>query len=275
MYEGRFINSSDISASRKVAVIGKNIAGELFGNESPVGKRVSLNGIYFTCIGVAGQKGDASIMGRIDDSFILPGSTLRLTFNRGNQVGFFVYTAPKGKKPSDNEPAIRRALSRLHAIHPADNNAIGFMDISEEFEMVDNLFLGLSILAFFVGFGSLMAGIIGVGNIMWIIVRERTHEFGVRRAIGAKPLDITVQVLCESILLTLVAGMAGVCFAAMILGAADAVTASPVLGKAGFEIGFTQAVGILAAFFVLGSAAGTLPAIKAMKIKPIEALREK
>ena len=275
MYEGRFINSSDISASRKVAVIGKNIAGELFGNESPVGKRVSLNGIYFTCIGVAGQKGDASIMGRIDDSFILPGTTLRLTFNRGNQVGFFVYTAPKGKKPSDNEPAIRRALSRLHAIHPADNNAIGFMDISEEFEMVDNLFLGLSILAFFVGFGSLMAGIIGVGNIMWIIVRERTHEFGVRRAIGAKPLDITVQVLCESILLTLVAGMAGVCFAAMILGAADAVTASPVLGKAGFEIGFTQAVGILAAFFVLGSAAGTLPAIKAMKIKPIEALREK
>lgn len=275
MYEGRFINSSDISASRKVAVIGKNIAGELFGNESPVGKRVSLNGIYFTCIGVAGQKGDASIMGRIDDSFILPGSTLRLTFNRGNQVGFFVYTAPKGKKPSDNEPAIRRALSRLHAIHPADNNAIGFMDISEEFEMVDNLFLGLSILAFFVGFGSLMAGIIGVGNIMWIIVRERTHEFGVRRAIGAKPLDITIQVLCESILLTLVAGMAGVCFAAMILGAADVVTASPVLGKAGFEIGFTQAVGILAAFFVLGSAAGTLPAIKAMKIKPIEALREK
>lgn len=275
MYEGRFINSSDISASRKVAVIGKNVAGELFGNESPVGKRVSLNGIYFTCVGVAGQKGDASIMGRIDDSFILPGSTLRLTFNRGNQVGFFLYTAPKGKKPSDNEPAIRRALSRLHAIHPADNNAMGFMDISEEFEMVDNLFLGLSILAFFVGFGSLMAGIIGVGNIMWIIVRERTHEFGVRRAIGAKPLDITVQVLCESILLTLVAGMAGVCFAAMILGAADAVTASPVLGKAGFEIGFTQAVGILAAFFVLGSAAGTLPAIKAMKIKPIEALREK
>ena len=143
------------------------------------------------------------------------------------------------------------------------------------FDMVNKLFMGISLVALFIGGSSLMAGVIGVGNIMWIIVRERTHEFGVRRAIGAKPLDITVQVLCESILLTLVAGMAGVCFAAMILGAADAVTASPVLGKAGFEIGFTQAVGILAAFFVLGSAAGTLPAIKAMKIKPIEALREK
>ncbi len=275
IYDGRFINSSDISASRKVAVIGKNVAAELFGNESPIGKRVGLNGIYFTCIGVAGQKGDASIMGRIDDSIILPGTTLRMTFNRGNQVGFFVYTAPRGKKPSDNEPAIRRALSRLHSIHPDDKNAMGFMDISEQFEMIDNMFLGLSILAFFVGFGSLMAGIIGVGNIMWIVVRERTHEFGVRRAIGAKPLDITVQVLCESVLLTLVAGTAGVCFAAMILGVADMFTASPLLGKAGFELGFSNAIAILATFFVLGSAAGTLPAIKAMKIKPIEALREK
>lgn len=152
---------------------------------------------------------------------------------------------------------------------------MGFMDISEQFEMIDNMFLGLSILAFFVGFGSLMAGIIGVGNIMWIVVRERTHEFGVRRAIGAKPLDITVQVLCESVLLTLVAGTAGVCFAAMILGVADMFTASPLLGKAGFELGFSNAIAILATFFVLGSAAGTLPAIKAMKIKPIEALREK
>ena len=106
-------------------------------------------------------------------------------------------------------------------------------------------------------------------------MKERTHEFGVRRAIGAKPLDITAQVLSESVLLTLVAGMAGVCFAVIILGIADHATADPVLGKAGFEISFGAAVGIVATFFVLGSAAGTLPAIKAMRIKPIEALRDK
>lgn len=275
IYEGRFINASDISSTRKVLAIGKNVAYDLFGNESPVGKRISLNGIYFTCVGVVGQKGKASIAGRIDDSLILPGSTLRSTFNRGNNVGFFVYTAPRGHKPSENEETIRRVISRLHAIHPSDRSAVEFMDISETFEMVDNIFFGISLLAFFVGLGSLMAGIIGVGNIMWIIVRERTHEFGVRRAIGAKPLDITVQVLCESVLLTLVAGTAGVCFAALVLGIVDFATADELLGKAGFEIPFADAVGIIIAFFVLGSAAGTLPAVKAMRIKPIEALKEK
>ena len=275
VYEGRFINPSDVSQKRKVAVIGRNVATTLFENESPIGKQVNLSGVYFTIIGIAGQLSDASIGGRIDDNFILPSSTHRQAFNRGNKVGYMVYTAPTGSKPSDNEAAIRRVLSRRHAIHPDDENAIGFMDISEMFEMVNNIFLGISLLAFFVGAGSLIAGIIGVGNIMWIIVKERTHEFGVRRAIGAKPLDITFQVLSESIILTLIAGTAGVCFAAIILGVADKVTADPVLGMAGFEISFKTAIGIILTFFILGSAAGTLPAIKAMKIKPIEALRDK
>jgi len=273
--EGRFINPSDVLQTRKVTVIGRNVARTLFGDDSPVGKQVSLNGIYFTVIGVAGQLSYASIGGRIDDNFILPASTHRQTFNRGNKVGFLVYTAPAGMKPSDNEAAIRRVISRRHAIHPDDENAIGFMDLSEMFEMVNNIFMGVSILAFFVGAGSLIAGVVGVGNIMWIIVKERTHEFGVRRAIGAKPLDITFQVLSESIILTLVAGTAGVCFATAVLGVADFATASEELGKAGFEISFGLAIGIIITFFILGSAAGTLPAIKAMRIKPIEALRDK
>lgn len=275
IYSGRFINKSDIDRSRKVVVIGKNIANKLFGNEDAIGKRVSLNGIYFTCIGTAGQKGEASIMGRVDDSFILPSTTLRTTFNRGNNIDFMIFTAPQGHKPSDNNEAIRRVLSRRHSIHPSDDRAVGFMDISEMFDMVNTLFSGLSLLALFVGAGSLMAGVIGVGNIMWIIVKERTHEFGVRRAIGAKPADITAQVLSESIILTLIAGTGGVCFASIVLGIADHLTADPLAGKAGFEIGFAMAVGVVAVFFVLGSAAGTLPAIKAMKIKPIEALRDK
>jgi len=275
MYEGRFINDSDVAGSRKVMVIGRNRAADLFGQDSPIGKFVSLNGIYFRVIGVAGQKSNASIGGRIDDSFILPSSTMRRAFNTGNTIGFFMYTAPAGYTPSDNEPAIRRVLSANHAIHPDDERAVSFMDISENFRVVDNLFLGITILAFFVGLGSLMAGVIGVGNIMWIIVKERTHEFGIRRAIGAKPADITVQVLSESILLTLVTGTAGVCFAALVLGIADTLTISPTLGKAGFELHFVTAIGIVATFFVLGSAAGTLPAVKAMKIKPIEAIRDK
>ncbi len=110
---------------------------------------------------------------------------------------------------------------------------------------------------------------------MWIVVKERTQEFGIRRAIGAKPLDITVQVLSESILLTLVAGTAGVCFAAIVLGIADKVTYDPLMGNAGFELPFATATGIVLLFFVLGSAAGTLPAVRAMRIRPIEAIRDK
>lgn len=275
VYEGRFINESDLRSGAKVAVIGRNMATELFGSESPIGKAVNLGNVYFTIVGVAGQRGEATIMGRVDDSCILPASTMRRTFNRGNTVDAFMYTSAPNHKPSDNERSIRRTLALAHSIHPDDERAMYFMDVSEMFDMVNGLFLGISLLALFVGAGSLMAGVIGVGNIMWIIVKERTHEFGVRRAIGAKPADITVQVLSESVLLTLVAGIAGVCFASLVLGVADKATYNPLNGYAGFQISFSTAMTIVAAFFVLGSAAGTLPAVKAMRIKPIEALREK
>lgn len=275
IYEGRFINDTDVRSSAKVTVIGKNLSNELFGGESPIGRYVSLNGIYFKVVGVAGQKGEASIMSRVDDSFVLPSATMRVAFNRGTMVEGLIYTAPDGHKPSDNEKAIRRIISATHYIHPDDERAVNFMDVSEMFEMIDTMFLGLSILALFIGASSLMAGVIGVGNIMWIIVKERTHEFGIRRAIGAKPADITVQVLSESVLLTIVAGIAGVCFASLVLGLVDKGTMSPTLGAAGFQLPFSTAATIVAVFFVLGSLAGTLPAVKAMRIRPIEAIRDK
>ena len=273
--DGRFINNSDVSLERKVAVLGKNVATSLFGNDSPVGKYVSLDGLYFLVVGVASQLSDASIGLRIDDGVILPSSTMRRACNWGNSVGVFIYTAPQGHSPAENESVIRRILSAAHSISPDDKQAIDFVDISEMFEMIDNLFLGISLLAIFVGFGSLLAGVIGVGNIMWIVVKERTQEFGIRRAIGAKPFDITVQVLSESIMLTLVAGTLGVCFGALVLGIADKLTYDPILGHAGFELTFRSAITIVALFFVLGSLAGTIPAIRAMKIKPIEALNDK
>lgn len=275
IYSGRFINESDMHHSAKIVLIGKNVANELFGADDPVGKRITLSGISFTVAGVIGQTSDASVMGRLDDNFVTPSVTLRRAFNLGTDVGAVIFTSKPGHKPSDNLKYIRRAISVQHPVHPDDERAVELMDLSDMFEMIDNLFLGISLLALFVGIGSLMAGVIGVGNIMWIIVKERTHEFGVRRAIGAKPLDITVQVLSESVLLTLVAGTAGVCFAAIVLGVVDNVTFNPMMGYAGFQLPFVSAVIIVAAFFVLGSAAGTLPAVKAMRIKPIEALRDK
>lgn len=273
LFGGRYINSSDVAGSRKVAILGKNVANELFPHSDPIGRGVNLNGIHFTVVGVAGQLSEASIGGRVDESVLIPGSTARRAFNQGTTVHFISYTSKPGYKPSESEPAIRRVLSTRHTIHPDDDSAFWFNDISEMFDMINNLFLGITILAIFVGLASLLAGVIGVGNIMWIVVKERTHEFGVRRAIGARPADITIQVLSESILLTVVAGTAGVCFAAAVLGVADNMTAVPMLPPAGFQISFGRAVGILFTFIVLGSLAGTLPAIKALKIKPIEALR--
>lgn len=275
MYSGRFINEADMHQSAKIVLVGKNIANEFFGAEDPVGKRITLSGISFTVAGVIGQTSEASVMGRLDDSFVTPSVTLRRAFNQGTNVGAVIFTSKHGHKPSDNLKYIRRAIGVQHPVHPDDERAVNLMDLSDMFEMIDNLFLGISLLALFVGVGSLMAGVIGVGNIMWIIVKERTHEFGVRRAIGARPLDITVQVLSESVLLTLVAGTAGVCFAAAVLGIVDQLTFDPMMGYAGFQLPFTSALIIVGAFFILGSAAGTLPAVKAMRIKPIEALRDK
>lgn len=273
--EGRFINDSDVAQERKVAVLGKDVASSLFGNSPAVGNYISINGVYYLVVGVAMAQSDVSIGGKLDELAVIPSSTMRRTYNQGDYVGFLVFTAPAGAKPSDNKAAITRVLSSAHSISPDDKAAIEFMDASEMFDMVDALFLGIRLLALFVGFGSLMAGVIGVGNIMWIVVKERTREFGIRRAIGATPLDITVQVLSESILLTLIAGTLGVCFAALVLGIMDKATADPLLGSAGFEISFRSALAIVAAFFLLGTAAGTLPAVKAMKIKPIEAINDK
>lgn len=193
----------------------------------------------------------------------------------GTDVGGLVFTAVPGHTPTEAKAWLWRAITSNHPIDPTDENAIWFMDISEMFAMVDNLFLGISLLALFVGAGTLMAGVIGVGNIMWIIVKERTQEIGIRRAIGAKPSDIIAQILTESMVLTTVAGIAGVCFATIVLAVADKLTFDPVLGSAHFELHFSHAVTIVLTFLLLGSLAGMVPAGKAMRIKPIEALNDK
>lgn len=275
LISGRLINSSDVSKGEKICLIGSNRAADLFGADDPLGQFININNVFYRVVGVVRQVGDANIMSRADDTFYIPATTFRQIYNTGERVFGIIFTTLPHLRPSQVKKDALRILFSRHYINPADTQAVNLMDISEMFDMISKVFLGIQLLALFVGFGTLMAGVIGVGNIMWIIVRERTHEFGIRRSIGAKPSDITAQVLSEAIVLTLVAGTAGVCFASIILGIADHVTADPVTGMAGFELPFGWAVGIVVVFFILGSAAGTLPAIKAMRIKPIEAMNEK
>lgn len=273
--EGRVLNHSDVVHMRKAAVVGKNVSDELFGSESPVGKYIEINKMYFLVVGVVSQTSEASLGGKLDNSVLIPNDIMRQAYHLGNEVGAFVYTAKPGHSPKDIEPTVRKIAYMNHPIDPTDEGALHFMDFSEVFSMVDNLFLGISLLAIFVGVGTLLAGIIGIGNIMWIIVKERTQEIGIRRAIGAKPRDIILQILSESMVLTAIAGVAGICFAAGVLELADNMTYDPSVGSAHFQLTFCAAIGIMAVFLILGTAAGIIPAVKAMRIKPIEALNDR
>ncbi len=275
IYSGRFINKADVSLERKVAVVGQKIINELYpGDPFPLGKDILVNGISYSIIGVAGQTTEINMGSRIDESVMLPSSTYRRAFHRGNTVDVIMLVAKDGVKISDLEPQIKRLLFVRHSIAPNDISACDIFDVSERFEMVDNLFMGVSLLAFFIGFSTLLAGVIGIGNIMWVIVKERTQEIGIRRAIGARPSDIIIQILSEGIMLTAVAGTAGICFATAVLGITQYLTTNEI-STPRFQMQPEQAMIIMGTFIILGTLAGLIPATKAMKIKPVEALNDK
>lgn len=272
---GRMINARDVGTTAKVAVLGKDLAANIFGNTDPIGEMVNVHGIFVRVIGIVGARGEASIGGDLNNAIVMPKTTMRNAYRSGIDIDFIALVPKPGYRVNDLAPRLRRAVRANHVLHPEDDAAIEVMDLSEMFEMVDKLFLGLNILALVVGAGSLLAGIIGVGNIMWIIVKERTKEIGIRRAIGATPGDIIAQVLCESMFLTAVAGTAGITFASLVLFVVDKATDNPILGPAGFTPSISQGVIILVTFLILGTAAGILPALRAMRIKPVQALNDK
>lgn len=274
IYEGRFINEADVALQRKVCVVGRQLAGELFGQESPVGRDIHVNGIGYKVVGVAGDRSEnINLNGRTDECISIPLPVFMQVYNCGEKVrGCALILADNDVKLSSIKPYIERILRRNHNIHPDDVKAIGSQDVSELFEMVGSLFSGIDFLALFIGVSTLIAGIIGIGNIMWVIVKERTQEIGIRRAIGAKPRDITMQILAEGCALTFIAGSMGICFAVLVLHVVDVgVDASRPL----FQLPFAHALAIMSAFCLLGTAAGIIPALKAMRIKPIEAINDK
>ena len=275
IYSGRFINENDMSRKRKAAVVGRKVANELYpGNPSPIGEKIKINGIVYTIVGIAGQNSEISLGGRIDESVLLPGPVFRQAFKRNDNVDVIMFVGKNGVKISELKDRLRHVVYQRHNIASDDENAMNIFDVSEMFDMVNNLFLGLSLLALFIGSSTLMAGIIGIGNIMWVIVKERTQEIGIRRAIGAKPRDIIMQILSEGMMLTSAAGSAGICFAAVVLGIAQAITSNDISSPR-FQMNPEHALMIMTTFIVLGTAAGMIPSIKAMKIKPVEALNDK
>lgn len=164
-------------------------------------------------------------------------------------------------------------MKQAHLIHPDDQQALIILNAEVMFSMMDNLFSGIRILSWIVGLGTLLAGAIGVSNIMMVTVKERTTEIGIRRAIGARPSDILHQILSESMVLTSLAGMSGISFAVFLLNIVESAASTPS-APVHFQIGFWEAVGACILLMILGLLAGLAPAYRAMAIKPIEAIRD-
>jgi putative ABC transport system permease protein len=273
--KGRFINDIDILEARKVCVIGRRVYEELFRKgEDPLGRYIRVDGVYYRVIGVNVSEGNIQINGEASESIVIPYTTMQQTYNLGRYIDLICITAKPGVKIADLQSEIESVVKRIHMIAPDDKQAVPFLNTEAMFSMVDNLLVGINLLVIIVGIGTLLAGAIGVSNIMMVTVKERTTEIGIRRAIGAHPRDILQQVLAESMTLTTVAGLAGVSFAVLILQAVEIVVNSSATNPIIFQISFWTAIGATFLLLSLGMLSGLAPAFRAMAIKPIEAIRD-
>ncbi len=276
MRAGRFVNDADIAGRRKVAVIGEEVAKQLFEGEPAIGGALEVNGIHFEVVGVfgskaSGQQGDQQVR-----QVILPFTTFQQAFHFGDRVSWFAMTAKRGTNGADLEKRARKLLAERHRIHPEDEMAIGGWNAAERFAKTEKLFSAVGIILGVAGLFSLLAGAIGVSNIMLITVRERTKEIGVRKALGASPSSVVTMVVAESVFLTMVAGyiglVAGVAMVELGAWAVEKAGDKIPIGAPFVSVEFAGAATII--LIVVGAFAGLIPALRAAAIQPIEALRD-
>ena len=231
-------------------------------------------------IGVTDQKASkVNIGGRASETVFLPFNTMQQTLNQGDIIHFLCVLASPGVKMNDLVEEIKTVIKQQNEISPTDPQAIGVVNVAEQFETFQNLFIGIDILIWIVGIGTLLAGVIGVSNIMMVTVKERTREIGVRRALGAKPWNIISQVMSESLLITAMAGLIGLSCGVFILDFLDRILIaqnptgedSPLVNP-GVSIQVAVAATVILLF--CGLLAGLIPAWRAMQIKAIDAIRE-
>ena len=271
---GRFINQSDIDQSRKVCVIGERTQKELFEEEEePVGKFIRIDDIYFQVIGVhkfvpgGGFESDGDIF--------IPFATFRKLYNTGDDVDWFTIAAYDNADVVQVEKDVKQTLKRIHRVAPKDERAFGSFNLGEVFNRIMGFARGMTFLSLIVGIATIIAGVIGIGNILLISVKERTKELGVRRALGATPAEVRMQIILESVFLTIVAGIFGIVLGAFVLAGINAGTANledfPYTNP---TVPISFVLGALLIMVTLGTLIGLIPAQRAVSIKPIDALRE-
>ncbi|MEZ4755856.1 MAG: ABC transporter permease [Flavobacteriales bacterium] len=270
--QGRFLNHADLSEERKVAVIGQDVVDQLFKPEDPIGKYIKINGVYFQVVGVSKKKSSAEMGDNPDAKIYVPFTTFQKAFNALNEVHWFTLVAEPGVDVGEVERQVRQLMARKHRVDPTDESAFGSWNMQEFYGKMNGLFIGIGGLSWFVGICTLLAGAIGIGNIMLVSIQERTKEIGIRRSLGATPRNITGQIVQEALTLTFVAGYFGLLAGVGVLEAIRSVAGDADFFK---NPGVDLFVALIA-FAVLiasGLLAGLLPARRAMAIKAVDALR--
>jgi len=276
---GRFINQNDIEQKRKVAVIGTGVQKGLYDyGEEVLGSYIKIQGVNFMVIGMyektSSQRGDLE---EAQKQIFVPFSAYSQAFNMGNVVGWMAITAQDGYSITNLKSDVFDVIKKRHRINPQDDNAIGNFDLYEQYLKITGLFSALDAVAYLVGILVLFSGVIGVSNIMLIVVKERTKEIGVRRALGATPWQIRGQILFESVFLTIIAGMTGIVFATFVIYVLNqfffGAAASPETMFINPSVDYITVLTALGILIFAGLLAGFIPAQNAIRVKPVEALR--
>ncbi|WP_299164289.1 ABC transporter permease [uncultured Eudoraea sp.] len=274
--EGRFINQNDILEKRKIAIIGAGVRNELYDKgEEVIGSYIKIQGVNFMVVGTYKKKSNDGDGEEAQKEIYVPFTSFSQAFNMGNDVGWMAITAHDGTSISSIKEDIVNLMKTKHKIHPEDTRAVGYFDLYEQYNRVESLFGAMSFIAYFVGILVLLSGIIGVSNIMLIVVKERTKEIGIRRALGEDPWSIKKQILLESIFLTIISGMTGIIIGALFIYGVNALLDAN--GPVDMFLNPSVSLGVVTVALLIlvlsGLLAGFIPAQSAIKVKPIDALR--
>ena len=274
--EGRYINQLDLNNNRKVVVIGDYVRKLLFEDEPCIGKFIKISGIKFRVVGVFSPTQVNVWSQSHSEAVVIPFTTMSKTFGIGQQIDWFICSAKLGMPVSLMETKIKTFLKKRHKIAPDDPEGFRGFNLENQFNEISSLFLGIKLFLWIVGIGTLMAGIVGVSNIMIIIVKERTKEIGIRKALGASPFSIIEMILTESVFITAFSGYLGLIAGTFIIGLIDFIMVSNKIEPANFwhpEVSVFIGLGALAILIISGLIAGLIPAMNAARINPVVALR--
>ena len=270
---GRFINDQDIEQARKVCVIGERTQQEMFEeDEDPIGGYIRIENIYFQVVGV--HKFTQTTPFGTDGDIYIPFTTFRKLYNTGENAQFFTIAAYDDVDVVQVEKDVKAVLKNIHRVHPDDERAFGAFNLGEIFNKIMGFAQGITFLSLIVGLATILAGVIGIGNILLISVKERTNELGIRRALGATPGEVRTLIILESVFLTLLAGVIGIIMGAGVLNLINNLTQDTEFPYTNPTVPIPLVIGALLVMVILGTLIGLIPAQRAVSIKPIDALRE-